>query len=596
MFDAIVNGPCAPQTRAVLEEIMKWDEDQGPERIRRLLRDRQFGSLVDPQREARVWADGFYDEKYDVFILLGTGRMHYHRALLEKMNERQKIFILDWHLPLIWKGMKEIEGELKFLNAVWYFHHTPGEITYRIGSILDDFMTLKIRFGVIPPYIYHFKDQVDKIEKDISHIISLNMVRSLTMEFFGAKWAENMLENFPCMVKGVPFKHLQGAFRGRPAIVVSAGPSLEKNIGLLPDLKNKAVIIGAGSAIDTLKQHGITPHLLASFDGGEGNYRHFEKLESKDIRLVFTGDIYPRIVREFKGRLIPVEASNKRTYDYLKQFGAPDLGEAMIGPSVANMALDVAVNLGCNPIILIGQDLSFAGGKSHASGNAFLSDESEAPSTSLIKVKGNLEETVTTTKSWFSMLKFFEAQARGYKDRRIVNATEGGAYIEGTEVRTLLEAQELYLQEEFDPEARLDKTLSVPADTPSVNSEDILGRVRKDIDLHLDEVSAAIPLLKKLTERLDKKYRVGSAEKELIDRLKKREVKLIQSKIYDCLIRNMIHGRILYYERYYKRLAADDPERVEVWVARYQQELFTNSLKALRELSSFLDDTIEERT
>ncbi|MHB8917537.1 MAG: hypothetical protein ACYC4H_05890, partial [Desulfocucumaceae bacterium] len=128
------------------------------------------------------------------------------------------------------------------------------------------------------------------------------------------------------------------------------------------------------------------------------------------------------------------------------------------------------------------------------------------------------------------------------------------------------------------------------------NSEDILGRVRKDIDLHLDEVSAAIPLLKKLTERLDKKYRVGSAEKELIDRLKKREVKLIQSKIYDCLIRNMIHGRILYYERYYKRLAADDPERVEVWVARYQQELFTNSLKALQELSSFLDDTIEERT
>ncbi len=36
------------------------------------------------------------------------------------------------------------------------------------------------------------------------------------------------------------------------------------------------------------------------------------------------------------------------------------------GGSVATTALDVAINMGCNPIIFVGQDLAYTDGKSHS--------------------------------------------------------------------------------------------------------------------------------------------------------------------------------------------------------------------------------------
>lgn len=596
MFDYIISSPAAaPQTKELLEQIKHWDEVFVENKINELLGGRQFGSLADPGLEAAVWAESFYDEKYDLFVVVGTGRMHYHRALMNKLSKNQKLFILDWQLPLIWKGMSESNEYSEFKDATWYFHTSVGILLQRIALIVDDFLTRRIRFGFIPPYIYFFKDQVAEIEKQVSGLVTMNITHINTLNYFGAQWCTNYMENFPFMMKGTPFKRLIGAFKDVPAIVVSAGPSLEKNLHLLPGLKKNALIIGAGSVMDTLRLYGITPHLMGSFDGGPNNYKHFEKLKTEELRLVFTGDIYPQITREFKGHLIPLEPSNKRTYDYFKQFGAPELGEAKIGASVANMGLDVAVRLGCNPIILIGQDLAFQDGKSHAEGNAFMSLECEYQST--IKVKGNVEETVITNSVWYSMLKHFESQIANYTDIKIINATEGGAYIKGTEVSALLEVKEKYLQAEYDIESRLHKLLNM--DSTEAFSEDaaeeVMNRIRMDIELHTGEVAAGLSLIENLIDRLEKKYRVGHSETKLINKLKKREDKLINSKLYGELIKVMIFGKVLYYERYYKKLAEDDPYRVELWVARYQYELFKHSLETLRVLGSFLDEKIKEK-
>jgi len=63
------------------------------------------------------------------------------------------------------------------------------------------------------------------------------------------------------LTKSVHIKEYKSAFANIPAIVVSAGPALNKNVHLLKELYNKAVIISAGSALTFWKAGALHPIL-----------------------------------------------------------------------------------------------------------------------------------------------------------------------------------------------------------------------------------------------------------------------------------------------------------------------------------------------
>src|SRR5690606_16591255 len=58
-----------------------------------------------------------------------------------------------------------------------------------------------------------------------------------TRQVFSTQWVRNFLQNARVAVADPGVSALQGRFRGRPAIVVAAGPSLEKNGHLLHKAK-----------------------------------------------------------------------------------------------------------------------------------------------------------------------------------------------------------------------------------------------------------------------------------------------------------------------------------------------------------------------
>lgn len=51
-----------------------------------------------------------------------------------------------------------------------------------------------------------------------------------------------------------------------PAIIVAAGPSLQKNVDLLKKAKGKAITIVVDSAINTVMAHGVMPDFVITVD------------------------------------------------------------------------------------------------------------------------------------------------------------------------------------------------------------------------------------------------------------------------------------------------------------------------------------------
>lgn len=203
-------------------------------------------------------------------------------------------------------------------------------------------------------------------------------------------------------------------------------------------------------------KYGVKPHFVTSLERVPEVVPFFEGIEPELIQntwLAACPVVVPEVYDTYKGPKVIVY----RDFAHFRWLGI-DKGILRIGPSCANMSFKIAEALGCNPIILVGQDLAFAPtGESHIDGHLYGKDMVK-PRKDAFYVKGNYSEKVLTYPVWYMFLKHFELDIADYPGI-CINATEGGAYITGTKVMKLAEAIEEYVREPFTPEKIIRETL-----------------------------------------------------------------------------------------------------------------------------------------
>ncbi|ECK7434752.1 motility associated factor glycosyltransferase family protein, partial [Campylobacter jejuni] len=79
---------------------------------------------------------------------------------------------------------------------------------------------------------------------------------------------EQFLQNIPSMLESIPFQRILSERKNKfeNAIVVSAGPSLAKQLSLLKVYQDKAVIFCADGALSMLEKEGIAPDYVTNLD------------------------------------------------------------------------------------------------------------------------------------------------------------------------------------------------------------------------------------------------------------------------------------------------------------------------------------------
>jgi len=252
----------------------------------------------------------------------------------------------------------------------------------------------------------------------------------------------------------------------RPAVVVSAGPSLARNVELLrePGMRDRVVIIAVQTVLKPLLEMGIRPHFVTALDYHHISTRFYEGLAPEDVEgvtLVAEAKSNPAILEAFPG---VIRCPGDRVLD---ETLGPELrrpmGELPSGATVAHLAFYLARLLGCDPVILIGQDLGFTDGQYYAAGAAihrvWSSELNEFNTLEMLEwqrivrsrrtlramedVHGRriyVDEQMNAYLTQFER-DFAESEAEGL---RVIDATEGGVRKQHTEVSTLAEALEAH--------------------------------------------------------------------------------------------------------------------------------------------------------
>ncbi|MCO1601332.1 motility associated factor glycosyltransferase family protein [Desulfosporosinus nitroreducens] len=261
----------------------------------------------------------------------------------------------------------------------------------------------------------------------------------------------NNLNNIKWMFDNVDVAKLKGAFTRVPAFIVAAGPSLDKNISQLKEAQGKGIIIAVDTIAKKLLDHGITPDFICTVERGEIVWEYFYEKQEYPSSLYLVSSLVadPKIVEKFKNRAVLPMRSSVREYLWLgEKLGLSPDHYMWMGASCAHLAVGFALHVGASPIVMVGQDLAEGEKGTHASGTVYdkkpLNEEGEE-----LLVQGYHGGQVKTRKIWIEFKTIFENMFITTTDRLIINATEGGAKIQGTTQQALADVVKEYCIEEF---------------------------------------------------------------------------------------------------------------------------------------------------
>ncbi len=191
---------------------------------------------------------------------------------------------------------------------------------------------------------------------------------------FGARYLLNTLANVPALAREADVTSLVGAAPGLPAIVVAAGPSLDRNLEALGRVGDRALVIAVDTALRPLLAAGITPHLVVALDPSEANARHLSGLPPcPGTHLVAEASLDPLAIESFRGRTFLFSVSEHQPWPWLREQGV-GRGRLRAWGSVLTSAFDLALQMGCDPIVFAGADLAFTGQRPYARGVVYEAD------------------------------------------------------------------------------------------------------------------------------------------------------------------------------------------------------------------------------
>lgn len=522
-------------------------------------------SAYDPEKEAETLIKEI-EKDLDLAFIFGIGAGYLINAL-KKLNV----------------AIAVIEPSIKFFNLLIDNFKLDkileDNITFFIGGDdiedIEKFISLtntkKVKFFITRSYSVLFNEEALFYQQKVLSIVDKKIININTISRFDKLWAYNIASNVVEISTRYGVNKFFNKYKNIPAVIVSAGPSLEKNITRLKEMKNKALIIAVDTAMKPLYSRNISPHFVITIDPQKKNSKYFRNVNFKDSVLIAESSIDKEAIDSFNGEIYFINSIFPLAKYFMEILG--NRGDITTGGSVSTAAYDFAIKVGANPIIMVGLDLSFPNYQTHIKGSYheenFFTEiyklDSYDSRIYKVLIGGNLreEKNIYNEKVWtdsrFDMYKnWFEEQCIKNNKIKFYNATEGGITINGMDNIKLEELIEKY--NDIDIEVAANKN-----DNDFKRKKEILINIKNgliEIDNEISKIKPyvikAIELCDKINADLKRHRRV----EKLLENLNEYDIKILNiSKVNEFLgitmqktIKSITEGFIFEDEKYDKSI------------------------------------------
>lgn len=368
-----------------------------------------------------------------VIIIYGLDSGEYLERLSKLVTYNNKVLVIE---PIECIAEKYKDEKYNNLNII-----SMRDIDTYINRNLIDINNIKnVRFHCFGNYGRAFKDEYEMFVKKLNEL-TVNVTLNInTINKFKKKSTFNIINNLIEINNSYTFKDWEGIYQGATALVVSSGPSLDKNINDLLKYKDKldnCIIIAGNRTVKPLIENGIIPDFVCAIDPQDVVYDMLKDYLSYKIPLVYTENTNNKLVKLTEGIKL---FGSKGLALLLGDKILNKLSEFYSGGSVAHLQTNVAVKLGCEYVVFLGQDLAYTFDKSHSNSTENKIDLKQTKA-STFYVKDVYDKDILTGFSLNDFRIYLEEyikQVKEIKNVQFINSSYG-ANINGTVFKELEE-------------------------------------------------------------------------------------------------------------------------------------------------------------
>ncbi len=491
-------------------------------------------SRYDPIDEAARQTARVPADRLEIFLLgLGLG---YHVAALRTRATEATIWAFEPDLHVIRAAFEVTDLSQALLDRKLRIIHAPDK-----SLLSTEWMPHLAGINVGQERVEHAPSLqlhpqfFAEVRTLIDEFLAFGKTTINTMLINGKRTCENLAQNIPWYVASPGIGRLKNALKGKPAIIVSAGPSLRKNKHLLRQAVGHAAIIAVQTTFQQLVDIDVEPDFVTSLDYHDICTQFFQKIPGHvRTELVAEPKATPKIFELNPG---PLSLLGNDFVERILRELRLDRPRLQAGATVAHLAFYLAQHLGCDPIIFVGQDLGFSDGLAYSPGTSY--DDLWRPELGrfntvemmqwqrivrdrniLRRIPDYLGRPMYTEERLFTYLQQFERDF-AQSAARIIDATEGGVAKRGAVSMPLADALNAHCREPLG--------VTIPKhgglEWSRLSQAETSLRTRLQEAMQIEQISAdTLPLLREISESLHEQHRVN----ELIAR-----IDLLRSRMND---------------------------------------------------------------
>ncbi|EAI1060140.1 DUF115 domain-containing protein, partial [Campylobacter jejuni] len=513
--------------------------------------------------------------RYPFICIYGIG----NALLIKNLAKHYKhLFVFESEIELFILALSTIDlsEELKVYKVV-LFDCVAKDLEIQIAMIFDqqsilEYLSLYEMFISSHYYLKYYETSILSLNELCIKSASVAIRNADITCFLPLLTHGQFLQNIPSMLESIPFQRILSERKNKfeNAIVVSAGPSLAKQLPLLKACQDKAVIFCADGALSMLEKEGIVPDYVTNLDFTDLAMKFFQNKENKTSLNILSCATYPNLVHFLDNKSVIL-----RDDPLCQRFNLNDFGYIDTGTHVSHFSYTLALALGFKNIIMIGQDLAFdKEGNSHSKGFDFGEKFSGEENIDKLKVpayagKGEVLTHITWNDYRIKLEYLFACNDQKAK---FYNATEGGARINFTEELSFKECCEKFLTKEK-PKFELPKSLTKNrSDKLLVKFKEKIQKDQENAKRFLDDALALKQILENILSKdfllplefLEKVYQNIENFNHSLD-----EDEFIQ----DGILKAVMYERGLKISLVYKENIVDNASFITAYIKAYHEWL-----------------------
>lgn len=524
-----------------------------------------YHSTEDASEEANEWFTRLELNDVKVLFIYGIGLGYYYEAAqkwLKKEIDRTIVFLEED--PGVLYRLFETDLGSKILYdpqvQIVFFQDLDEDKTL-FNDLSWTYVDLPFAVSCLKLYEEVNSDGFSKLHHQLSFLLVEKSVFAEEYLKYGIVFYRNFYLNLLELPDSYLGNGLFGQFENVPAIICGAGPSLDKQIGALHNLKDKALIFAGSSALGALVPKGLIPHFGAAVDPNQGQHPRIELTAPYKVPFFYRSRLFNLALKSITGpKLYLTGAGGYDTAEWFENELGIEGASIEEGHNIVTFCLEIAKALGCNPIILVGLDLAYTNKVTFSAGiieSLKLMPQDWLPGKDFASLpvtrKDIYGQPTETLWKWINESKWISDYAEKNTELTIINATEGGIGFEGIPNRTLKEAVEKF-QNSRDLNDQIEKEIK----QHSLNKI-TLELIHAAMQKMMDSIDRTIALLDKLiieTDLLAKKIENNEPYSEKLETpcISLLETDIQEEPAYNYILNIFNQVYILYHNRDIRKL------------------------------------------